>query len=190
MSLRLVIPPTAYPLTLLEAAQHLKLADTQEQAEALEEKALIEALIATVTEQAEAETNRQLMQATYEYRLDTFAAYVELPKYPAQEVEKVAYINSEGVLTTLSDSEYLLDTGSKPCRLILNNPGDVKATMGTLRITYVAGGEVPAMCKSGMLLLLANYYENREEVIVGTSSGKLPVGAERCFELCKVAYFV
>jgi hypothetical protein len=26
-------------------------------------------------------------------------------------------------------------------------------------------------------------------VIVGTISGKLPVGAQRCFELCKVDYF-
>jgi uncharacterized phiE125 gp8 family phage protein len=189
MSLRLTIQPTAHPVTLLEAARHLKLADTEAEAQALEEKPLLEALIATVTEQAEAETNRQLMEATYEYRLDTFQGLVELPKYPAKEVVKVEYVNAEGGLTTLPDSEYLLDTGAKPCRLILNNPGDVKPTLATLRITYVAGGEVPAMCKSGMLLLLANYYENREEVIVGTISGKLPVGAQRCFELCKVEYF-
>jgi uncharacterized phiE125 gp8 family phage protein len=189
MSLRLITAPVAYPITLLEAAQHLRLADTQEGADALEDKALIEALIATVTEQAEAETNRQLMEATYEYRLDAFASYVELPKHPAKEVVKVEYVNTDNVLVTLPDTEYLLDTGSKPCRLILNDPGDVKDTLATLRITYVAGGEVPAMAKSGMLLLLGNYYENREEVIVGTISGKLPVGAERCLALCKVNYF-
>jgi uncharacterized phiE125 gp8 family phage protein len=190
MSLRLVTAPIAFPISLLEAAQHLKLAETQVQADALEEKALINAFIATVTEQAEAETNRQLMEATYEYRLDSFQGMVELPKYPAKEIVKVEYVTVDNTLVTLPDSEYLLDTGSKPCRLILNNPGDVKDTLSTLRITYVAGGEVPAMAKSGMLLLLGNYYENREEVIVGTISGRLPVGAENCFKLCKVDYFV
>jgi uncharacterized phiE125 gp8 family phage protein len=45
---------------------------------------------------------------------------------------------------------------------------------------YGTASAVPQAIRNGMLLLVANWFENREQAIVGTIVSELPWGVEAC----------
>lgn len=188
MRLKLITPPTAEPLTLLEAAQHLKLADTQVQADGLEDKALVQALIQATREAVENYTNRQLMEATYELVCDDLEN-VTLPKAPFKAIVSIHYTNNQDVLTLLPAANYTVLDGGEPAVILVKKPSDYKKTLNGVKIRFTAGyvkeetttdnlGNttttkvpiVPESLKAAMKLLIGHLYENREEVTIGTVS--------------------
>src|SRR4051812_24706781 len=114
------VAPTAEPLLLAEAKQHLRI-------DGAYDDALVNRLIGAAREYAEQETRRQLMTSTYRLTLDYFpgrCAWSEglpretrekaweygryfhdrailLPRPPLQSVTSVVYTDSNGVQQTL-----------------------------------------------------------------------------------------
>lgn len=179
MQTRLITPPAAEPVSLLEACQHLRLADTQVEADALPDKSLIEALILTARSMAEEITGRQLMPATWELLTDEFIAGIELPKQPIQSITSITYRN-DTTIATLADTQYLLDTAGG--RLVTLTPDDAVAGLNSVQIKYVSGytdaAAVPAPIKAAIKMMLGHWYENRQDVTVGTIAPPMPMASQ------------
>lgn len=163
MALRQTVPPETEPVTLEEMKEHLRL-------DGAEEDALIESLIASARQYAEALTCRQLVTATWRLTLDAFpAGCIVLPRPRLQEVLSIQYVDAAGDTQTLAPELYQVDAESEPARLspAFNTfwPGtrhQMNAVVVTIRCGYGAAADVPAGVKTAIRMLAAHYYENRE----------------------------
>lgn len=163
-------PISGYPVTLEEAKDHLKVANTAEDP-------LIHGLIAAANDYAESITRRALMRRTFTYYLDAFplGTIIEIPKPKLVSVESVKYYDASGVLQTFASSKYGVDTVSEPGRIRLGE-GEVWPTLqlrklNPVEIAFTAGYlnkmHVPFAVRQAMLLMIAHWFENRESVVVG-----------------------
>lgn len=177
---RLVTPPTIEPVSLEEAKSHLRVLHDHEDA-------LIDALIQSAREQAESFTRRALIAQTWEISLD------DLPRYgfqvfpsPLMSVESITYLDGEGLPQTLPSDQYIVvaDPHSPavvpaygvtwPMTLGFKNCVTVRAVCG-----YGSNpGDVPAVIRSAMLLMIGDMYQHRETIVQGSVS-EIPMTAER-----------
>lgn len=178
--LALVTPPTTDILTLPEAKAHLRVTNTAEDA-------LITDLIAAARQRIEEWTKRSLPPQTWRLGLDRFPRGREpivVPRPPLTVVNSVKYDDSDGVEQTLAgfvaDAETRLESG----RIVpaFEDLWPVTRTfINAVRVEFVAGfaaGEVPAEIKQAALLLVGNYFKNREQSVLGSSATNLPQGVE------------
>lgn len=173
----------AEPILWDEAMVHLHL-DTED------EKNLVEALIVAARNNCESYTHRQFITATWELKLDGFpdeACAIELPRPPIAAVSSIVYLDEDGVSQTLSTSAYQTDVKSQPGRIMVAPeqywPVTESGRMNPVTVTYTAGygaagTAVPRAIRQAMLLLVAEWFENREAVVVGTIVNKLPFAVE------------
>lgn len=182
MALALVTAPEAEPFTVDEAIDHLRIDGTAD-------AAYIFTLIRAAREQAEAITKRALMRQTWKYLLDDVPScgVIEIPKPPLSSVTHVKYYDDNGTQQTWSSALYSVDASSEPGRLQPIYGGSwpsYRAIPNTIEVQFVCGyvsaDRIPASIIQGMRLLLAHYYENREEVGFLTPS-RLPAGALSLF---------
>jgi uncharacterized phiE125 gp8 family phage protein len=184
----LITAPTVEPLTLAEARLHLRL-DSDD----TEPNPLITALIVAARERAELETSRQLITATWSLVLPAFpCGVIELPRPPLVSVTGVTYVDLAGVTQTWSSSEYQFIAPSGPyCgrgllapRYGYTYPDTQPDTLAAVTVTFTAGyganaSSVPQSIKQAMLLLISDWYQHPEQVVVGDNAVAipLPVGA-------------
>jgi uncharacterized phiE125 gp8 family phage protein len=178
MQHKLITSPIQEPLTLTEVKLHLRI-DSED------EDFLLASLISAAREHCENFTGRQFITATYEQYLNYFPREIVLPKSPLQTITSIKYTDENGILQTLAASYY---------SVIDLNPGRITLAYGqqwpstrcdynTVIVKYVAGygsnpNNVPASIREAMKLLIGNWYENRESVVVGTIVTKLPDAVE------------
>lgn len=184
--------PTAEPVSTAEAKTHLRV-------DSSDDDTYIDTLVKAARYVCEAMTNRQLITATYELYLDGFPsdnAWIYLPHPPLQSVTSIAYTDSAGDAQTLSSSTgYQTDTKGiighvEPARFTIW-PATYADTLNTVTITYKAGygdasTNVPQSAIHGIKLLVGNWYENRESVVLGQMPATLPMAVEACFNSIKV----
>jgi len=179
MSLRLIIPPAAEPLTLAEAKQHCRI-DTDT------EDALLLAFISAARRAAEHRTGRAFITQTWERVLDAFPPVeLNLGIPPIQQVLAVRYVDAAGLTQTLPSSAYVLDdvrtTGWVLPAAGYAWPG-VAAAAGAVRVQFVCGmGDTAAAvadkapeARQWMLLHVAALYENRAALAQGRQAYDLP----------------
>jgi len=183
-SLILKTAPTAEPVSVSEAK-------TQSRIDISTDDTYIGTLITAAREAAENYTNRAFISQTWEYYLTTFANSgrefdeIILPKAPLQSVTSVIYTDTDGVSQTLSSSLYTVDAKGEEGRIV---PAYGQAWPSTrwvpnaVKVTFIAGyGDagtaVPAAIKHAILLMVGQYYEQREDLIVGTIQTKMSNGA-------------
>ena len=191
MSLRLETAPTEEPVLLADAKKHLRV-------DISDDDALIARLVKATTRHVENFTQRVLLTQTWEWRFDRFPRWhhtgtpeydptvIRVPKPPLQSVTSVNYIDPDGVEQTWDPAKYVADGASEPGRIY---PAfnecypDTRLERDAVRITFVAGHttreKIPDDLIAGLLLVLGDLYENREDTIVGTSAVSLPKGAQR-----------
>lgn len=169
MSLRLITPPAAEPLSLadLEAQSRVELGD---------EVVLAQGYLTTARLQAEKVTRRALITQTWELTLDRFPkGEITVFPPPLQSVESIKYTDSNGAEQTLDPSSYKVDTASEPGRIVPAYGMQWPATrdeINAVRIRFVCGygdnaDDVPQPIRNWILLNAANLYEHRESVVVG-----------------------
>jgi uncharacterized phiE125 gp8 family phage protein len=163
----LVTAPTSEPLTVEEVKLHLRLDYDNEDS-------WVAAQITAARQYVEDMAGRQLVTATRKLILDYFTCSVELPRAPLTAVTGITYVDADGVTQTLSTDVYTVDTDSVPGRVYLaydQSWPDTRAEQKAVEITYTCGYggpcDVPRGIKSIMLLLIGNWYENREAVVFG-----------------------
>lgn len=165
MSLKLITPPTTYPVTLAEAKLHCRV-------DSNDDDALITALITAATEMAEQKTGRAIMTQTWQLTLDAFPEAFELTRVPVQTITLLDYIEPEGSTVVLSPgSNYKLsdwdDFGfAKVVPVAGYQWPTPKDDTNVVSLEYTAGyanaAAVPEGIKQWIKLMVSTMYDNRE----------------------------
>lgn len=164
----LITGPTYAPLDLEEVKKALQFVETDA------DDTLIDTWINSSTQRFESQTGRQVMTAEWELWLDRFPrGAIELTHAPLQAVTSIKYVDTDGVLQTLSTAEYQVKTPQGPrC-----DRGWVESAYGytwpstrdesgSVRIRYTAGygdaqGDVPELVRSALYMLVADFWCGR-----------------------------
>lgn len=162
MPLQLVTAPTAEPLSLAQAKQHLRLTTA-------DEDALVTGLIEAARRMAEARTRGQILAARWKYVIDSFpgpALYgvpfgktlslpehaILLPKGPVLQVVSVTYTDLSGVTQTLvqgQSNDYVVSQPTEPGEVTRITPPFGKIwpipmpQIGAVQVTFDAGYAAP-----------------------------------------------
>jgi len=184
MPLELVTAPTEEPVTVAEAREYLRIDDKDT------DEALLGRLIVAARLQAESFTGRALVTQTWDLKLGGWwRGELLVPKAPLVSVGSVKYVDADGVEQTWSASNYVVDAPSGP-EAVQGRIGYADGvtvpvlyatvTPVTVRFTagYGDGDDVPESLKFGLLMFVADMYENRQSVIVGTSASAMPQTAK------------
>lgn len=181
MSLTLISPPSAEPVSLAEAKAHLKIDNDREDA-------LIATLITAARARAEWHTGRSFVTQTWLFKADHFPAHgiAELPLPPLQSVLSVALTAGSGIRTVLDAAAYDVDRAAG--RVIFHDRPQRLRRYDCLEIAYTAGygepGDVPLAISAAILQIVADLYSHRgdEEAIV-TQAGQALLAPFRVFKL-------
>jgi uncharacterized phiE125 gp8 family phage protein len=182
MNIKLQTTPTAEPVTLEEAKNHLRVDITADDT-------LIESLILVARNTCEGITNHRFITQTWDIVMDAFpGGDIILPKSlsPLVSVTHIKYTDEDSNQSTFSSGNYAVDIYSDPGRIKLtkdaNWPSDQLYVINGVEIQVVVGygteDAVPQEYKQALLLLLGHWYENREQVTVGEVAREIPMGVE------------
>lgn len=176
MGLELLTPPAELPVSVVEA----KLAATAESTEY--DSAFEDIWIPAAVDQAELRLGgRAIIEQKWRVTLDSFKQTIRLPKSPLISVESIKYIDTDGILQTLANTEYQVKTDEVE-GLVYPAYGkawpSVRCEPGAIRIEFSAGfgaaADVPASIKNWILMAVATWYRQREGIITGTIVAQLP----------------
>lgn len=190
MGLTLVTAPSVLPITRALVKQHLRVDHTAEDD-------LIDLYIKGATAFCDGFhgfLGRALVTQTWLLTLDEFPdTEIKIPLPPLQSVTSVKYDDAAGVEQTVDPMDYFVDSASEPGWVVPNTntlwPTTIDA-VNSVRIQFVAGyppttdsppdltSNIPGNIINGLLLMIGDAYENREDQVVGTITAKLPRGAE------------
>lgn len=184
-SITVSVPAAEEPVSLLEAKN-------QSNVEHDLDNALINRNIVTARQKAESAQSRQLITATLLLTLDAFPSWeIVLERPPIQSVASVAYIDLDGDPQTVDPSLYTLDSRSTPGRLTPAYNQSWPSTRhvdNAVTVTFVAGygvaSAVPAVTKTGILMLAAHLYKEREES-TDQALQTVPMGVREMFAVGK-----
>jgi uncharacterized phiE125 gp8 family phage protein len=154
-----VTEPAEEPVTLAEAKLFLKI-------DGDEENEVVTRLIAAARIRAEQYLRRSLVSQTWKMAYDGYApAHIELMRGPVQSVAQVKIISRDGSETIVDSANYYLSADkAKLCF-------DISAMGHLVEVSYIAGfgdaAKIPAAIKQGILMHVAQMFENRESVVLG-----------------------
>lgn len=183
MTLKVITPPAVEPVTLAETKLHLRVTTSADDDQ-------ITALITTARELVEQSLSRALISQTLELVLDSWpGSTIILPRPPLVSVTSIVYTDDAAADATFASTNYLVDADSTPGRIRLKSgktwPSTTLQDLNAVRVRYVAGygaagTNVPQPIRQAILLLIGDWYENREATIVaqGMTATPLPNGVE------------
>jgi uncharacterized phiE125 gp8 family phage protein len=149
----------------VQSAVSVSQVKTHLRVETHEDDALIEALAITATSMAEHELNRALVTQTLTLVIEEFPLKnIQLQKPPVKSVTSIKYLDTDGVLQTVSSDLYRLI--KDPIAPYITSSAWPEGTEVT--VVYQAGygteSNVPAQIKQWILVHVGAMYENRESV--------------------------
>ncbi len=165
MALKLITAPTTTPVSLAEVKRHLKI-------DSAAEDARLEMFINAATELYDGETGllgRAIVAQTWDLYLDEFpCGAIQIPLPPLASITSVKYDAPSGVETTISASNYTVDTVSTPGWVVPNSTYTWPVTLcaiNAVRVRFVAGySTVPTAIKLGLLETIGTMYANPQGV--------------------------
>lgn len=200
--LKVVTPTTEEPITLAEAAEHLRI-DAYGSPAGYPEATLIESTITAARCVCEGLSGLALAPQTYELGLGRFPSCwdtdgLSLHIAPVLWVVSVTYVDADGVTQTIDPANYVLDDFSLPARLYpaYGYSGPSTRTMpNAVRVRFVAGyslptgspqdAPLPGNLRAAMLLTLGHLYENRSAVET-LKFEELPMGVAALLEQSRI----
>ncbi len=167
-----------------------------------DDQTYVTSLIVSAVNRFERETGRALITQTWQMSLEpearpSRAAFVrmqispfawsgiggsvELRPNPVQSVTEILAYDTENNDTPVDTDVYRLDNLSTPARVLLNTgqswPTGLRAA-NSMVVEYVTGygdaAAVPDDIKTALRIMVANWWEHRESLIVGTISAEIP----------------
>jgi uncharacterized phiE125 gp8 family phage protein len=167
-------------ITLAEAKAHLRiLSDVHP------DDNYISTLITAAREWCEEYTGIAIGTQTLEIALDAFPTAIRLVPM-VQSVTSVKYIDVSGIEQIVTATDYIVDNYSSPAWIVpVANKiwPSITNTANAVKIRFIAGFDVAAPCPkpiiAAMQLLIGNFYENRQEDVLGNtriSFNSLPTG--------------
>ena len=165
------------PVTRTEAKVHLRVDHT-------DDDAYIDSLITMARKDAEQFLHRKLIQATITGYLDVWpdGDSIILPYGNLKSITSIKYKDTDGDQTEFSSDDYIAATETEPGQAILVYgepwPSVTLYPSNPIEIIFVAGygedaADVPEPLRHAIKLILADKYENREDVLIGVISSNL-----------------
>lgn len=166
--------PAEEPVTVAEVMAFIR-SDTSEES-------ALNMFIKSARASAESITRRAIITQTLDLYLDQFPyGDIILPRPKVQSVTAITYVDSDGVTQTLSTDNYVLDTVSEPGRVALAYDYSwptARNQNNSIKVRYVAGyglaASVPDGIKHWMLMRIKQMYDQRDQVVTGTTVAELP----------------
>lgn len=121
-----------------------------------------------------------LLPQTWRYTLDRFpSGVIELPGAVVSGVTSVAYFDLDGAQQTLDVGGYRFHGGRKPARIEpVEDWPDTQDRLAAVEVTYTLGAVSPEPdLIHAIKMIVAHWYENREEYSSLKSLTKVPLGA-------------
>ena len=185
-SLRTIFGPSEEPLPLEEVKAHLRV-------DFSDEDAMIAGYISAARELVEEETDRALVTQTLELGLGGFpnSDRIRIPRGQLQSIDSFKYTDSNGTdHTMVAGTDYIPNQYAEPAEVVLPFsqlwPTVVLNTASPVRVRFTCGygtaDDVPVRAKQAILMLVGDWYVNREDVVIGRTStvaAKLPNGFDR-----------
>ena len=192
-SLTVKTEPSTEPVTTAEAKEQLRI-------DSSDEDTFIDTLILAARIAAENFTGRRLITTVLEMRLDGFPVggdAIWIPGPPLIVVNTMVYTHVDGTAgTSWASSKWTSDIYATPGRIVPAFGESYPATRdvpNAVTIDYDAGygaaSAVPGPIKHAMKMMLAHWWVNREEVVVGVSAATVPMAAQRLMWPYKVQVF-
>jgi uncharacterized phiE125 gp8 family phage protein len=193
MALSLVTAPTDEPVELEIAKAHCRVTFTDDDGFFEDE------LIPTARDRAELTTQRQLIEATWDLKLEAFPCdgWIDIPKPPLIAVVSVTYVDTAGVAQTWAASNYLVSipVGAR-CRRGRLTPAygvswpSTRAQMDAVTVRFKAGygtqpADVPKLLMRGLLLDIGTLYADREDLVIGATAVELPGRSRQIYQSFK-----
>ena len=174
-------------LTTAEAKTHLKV-DTSA------DDTYIDNLVSAATESAQIFTNRYFINTTITQHGDTWSDISTLFKSKVSSITHIKYFDSDNSEQTLATSVWLSDINHQPARIGLKPNQSFPSLadrINAVNCKYVVGygsaaSDVPEGIREAVLLIVGNWYENRQEVVVGRIATELPKSAQYLLEQYKI----
>jgi len=177
--------PASEPVSLQEAKAHLRVTYS-------DDDGLIAEQLSAARQRFEEETYRSVVTQTWDLTLDEFPdrdAPLRLPRAPLQSVTSITYVDTAGVLQTLSATRYSVSATRQP-GLIRPAYGyvwpEARRQPDAVTVRFVAGygaaAAVPALIRAAIKLIVGQLYEFREQ-LTERSTQELPQGAQRIIQL-------
>jgi uncharacterized phiE125 gp8 family phage protein len=176
MVLKLVTGPAVEPLTTDEAKLHLKVTGSTEDA-------YIDSLVKAARTNVERYLGRALITQTWRAYSDYWQDCLNLALAPVISVTSVKYYDETESLTTLDSSLYYADIISEPGKIVRKYdsvyPELEEERPNAVVVEFVAGygsasTDIPSDIIHAIRLLVADYYDNKGEVVVGTIAVRIP----------------
>ncbi|MDF1606959.1 head-tail connector protein [Hoeflea sp. YIM 152468] len=186
----LVAPPAGLPVSLVEAKLHLRV-------DHADDDTLITSLLGAAVDHLDGWSGilgRSLVEQEWRQDFDAFSSCLSLPLGPVISITSVDYTDANGDPAIVDSGSYSLKTDAGGRSRV---EFDGVSVSGSVSITYLSGypttpevpadGEIPAIpaqstvpaaIKTAILLLIGNWYENRESVVTGTIASELPLAVD------------
>lgn len=181
VGIKIVSRPTVEPISLEDAANHLRL-DRYGSPEEFADQDWLTMMIPAARELCESLSGLALAPTTYAMSLGMYPCGwgqyqqgINLRLAPVLGISSVTYVDENGDSQTLDPTAYTLDTYASPARLypaIDTSWPSTSVVPNAVIVQFIAGfstpGEspqdypLPAQLRAAMLLTLGHLYENRE----------------------------
>ena len=168
--------PTSTVISLSEAKAFLRIDSDYD-----DDNTYITSLINVATQVVEEFTRRRLMTQTYKIFYDEFPPYIDLQVGDVASVSGIKYFDESNTQVTLHSSNYDVDTKVRPGRIYESEDGDFPNTYerpNAVEVEFIVGGtasDVPAPIVQAIYIIVGRYYENRQDVVMGTQVNELPL---------------
>jgi len=171
--------PATTAISLAEAKAFLRVDSDYD-----DDDSYITSLIGVATNVVEQFTRRRLITQTYNIYYDEFPPFMDLQVGNVASVTHVKYYDTDNTLQTLDTSEYDVDIRVKPGRIYQAEDGNFPNTYeraNSVEVEFVVGSaasDVEDAIKQAMYIVIGRYYENRQDVVMGTQVNELPLMVE------------
>lgn len=191
--------PALDPVSLAEARAHCRITEP-------DEDGLLAGYLLAARQYVERDTGRVLITQRWCYTLDRgwpsawdgacYRTRIVLPITPLQSVVSIQYVDVDGATQTLAANQYRVIKerlfGYVEPAFGVSWPA-VRDQSDAITVMVDAGygtnpGDVPEPIRQAMLLMIANWHENREAVITGTIVAEMPLGVEALLFPYRVFY--
>tara|TARA_R100000654_G_scaffold15002_3_gene32076 strand:- start:2178 stop:2759 length:582 start_codon:yes stop_codon:yes gene_type:complete len=174
-------------ISLSEAKLHLRVDNTAEDT-------LITNLCLVATQAAQNYTNRFFINHVLSMKCDTWEETKVLYGSPFASMTSVQYYDKDDVLQTWDASNYTIDGTAQPPRFFAlpdKSYPDLSGRKGAITLTYTIGygataAGTPQAIKQACLLIIGNFYENRQEVVIGRIATEVPKSAQYLLDQYKI----
>jgi len=171
--------PASTAISLAQAKAFLRIDSDYD-----DDDSYITSLINVATSVVEEYTRRRLIIQTYNLFYDEFPPYIDLQIGDVASVTHIKYYDTDNTQQTLATSEYDVDTVIRPGRIYQAETGDFPNTYerpNAVEVEFIVGAtaaDIPAPIVQAIYITLGRYYENRQDVVLGTQVQELPLMVE------------